>query len=77
MKKYLLLLLTVFFLNSELSANEIICKKFDIKCKTKKYIEDTKNYQKKGLKETKDQISKGTGIIKDKTDIIKDKLPKK
>ena len=46
------------------------CKKFDIKCKTNKFIEKTKVYQKKEFEEVKSQIDS----TKDK---IKDIVPKK
>ena len=58
--------LIFFFLHiSFLSAEEISCKKFDLKCKTNKFIEETKEYQKKGLEDGKKQIKKTKeGIIK-------------
>ena len=43
-------------LSISLSADEIKCKKFDVKCKTKKFIEETKDFQKKGFEEGKKQI---------------------
>ena len=43
-------------LSISISADEIKCKKFDVKCKTKKFIEETKDFQKKGLEEGKKQI---------------------
>ena len=49
----------IFFSNlTFVNANEIKCKKFDVKCKTNKFIEGTKQYQKKGLMEGKDQLNK-------------------
>ena len=48
---FLLVLNLTFYLN----ANEIVCKKFDITCKAKKYIDDTKEFQKK---KWKDPLSK-------------------
>ena len=51
----------ISFLNSE----EISCKKFDLKCKTNKFIEETKEYQKKGLKKLNTD-SKLTDWIKKK-----------
>ena len=39
-----------------LYADETICKKFDIKCKTKRMIESTKEFQKKGLDDGKKQL---------------------
>ena len=58
MKKTLLYIALIFFLNNIAFTNEIDCKKFDLKCKTKKFIEDTKNYQSKGLEKSKKQIDK-------------------
>ena len=37
-------------------AEEKKCGAFDIGCKTKKFIEDTKKFQKKGLEDGKNQI---------------------
>ena len=58
MKKLIIL---IFFLSyiSSLSAQESECKKFDIKCKTNKFINETKEFQKKGLEDGKKQL-KGT-----------------
>jgi|TARA_Y100000389_G_C17446152_1_gene511735 hypothetical protein len=67
--KLSILLLLINF-SFTVSANEIICKKFDIKCKTSKFMNETKEFQKKGFKESKKQLTK----TKDK--IIKS-LPKK
>ena len=39
-----------------LYADENICKKFDIKCKSKKFIDETKDYQKKEWADGKKQI---------------------
>ncbi|MBD1172511.1 hypothetical protein IDG78_03075 [Pelagibacterales bacterium SAG-MED05] len=53
------ILLFIFLIsgfNSSISANELRCKNFDVKCKTKKFIEETKKYQKKGLEKSKEQI---------------------
>ena len=51
-------ILIIFLLNYSLSlsANEVKCKKFDIKCKTSKYVKDTIEFQKKGFKEGRDQL---------------------
>ena len=70
MKKIFFYISFIFFLNNSLSGNEINCKKFDLKCKAKKFIEDTKDYQNKGLEESKKQIDQ----TKDK--VLKN-LPKK
>ena len=47
MKIIILSVLLVLNLTFYLNANEIVCKKFDITCKAKKYIDDTKEFQKK------------------------------
>ena len=52
----LLLIFLISTFNSSLFANELRCKNFDVKCKTKKFIEETKKYQKKGLEKSKEQI---------------------
>ena len=55
----LFLILNFFFFNiSYLIAAETKCKKFDIKCKTKNFIEESKEYQKKGIKDSKEQLKK-------------------
>ena len=48
-------ILIIFLLNYSLSlsANEVKCKKFDIKCKTSSYIKDTVEFQKKVLRALK------------------------
>ena len=53
-------ILIIFLLNYSLSlsANEIKCKKFDIKCKTSNYIKYTVEFQKKSLKDAK-ELRKG------------------
>ena len=42
----IIILSLLFFLNLTfyLNANEIVCKNFDISCKTKKYVNDAKKY---------------------------------
>ena len=47
MKIIILSVLTFISLSSFINAKEIVCKKFDIMCKTKVYINDTKEFQKK------------------------------
>ena len=77
MKKIFLYVSLMFFLNNSLFANEINCKKFDLKCKAKKFIEETKDYQSKGLQQSKNQINRTKDkIIKSKNEVLK-KLPKK
>jgi len=73
MKKILFLSTFLFFnLNILVFADEKECGKFDLKCKTKKFIDDTKNYQKKGLDQSKKQISKNKNKILKAKDIIVD-----
>ena len=77
MIKIFLSTLLVIFLNTSLLANETNCKKFDLKCKTKKFIDDTKSFQSKGLDESKEQINKVKDkVIKGKNEVLK-KIPKK
>ena len=47
MKIIILSVLTFISLSSFINAKEIVCKKIDIMCKTKRYIDDTKEFQKK------------------------------
>jgi len=77
MIKIFLSTLLIIFLNTSLFANETNCKKFDLKCKTKKFIDDTKSFQSKGLDESKEQINKVKDkVIKGKNEVLK-KIPKK
>ena len=50
-KLIFLLLITIFFQSqiSYLYSDEKKCKKFDIKCKSQKFLDETKEYQKKKL----------------------------
>ena len=57
MKRILLYVFISILLNSPLLANEIKCKKFDLKCKSKKFINETKEFQNEGLKKSKSQIN--------------------
>ena len=52
----LLFIFLILGFNSSIYADEIKCKKFDVKCKAQKIIEETKEYQKKGIKKSKEQI---------------------
>ena len=53
MKIIIILFILVFHLNLPIHANENICKKFDIKCITQKYVSDTMEFQNKKWSETK------------------------
>ena len=85
--KFILILAILLLIVSNLhylNADEKICKKFDIKCKSQKWIDETKNYQKKKLDEGKKQYEKTKKnvkktkdkVIDTKDEVIK-KLPKK
>ena len=53
--RIILVLLTLSFTTSVL-AEDKKCKTFDIGCKTKKFMDETKKFQKKGLEDGKSQI---------------------
>jgi len=82
--KTLVLITFISLFSLNIYAEETQCKTFDIKCKASKYINETKDFQNKGSKDSKKQIKgtkdqiKGT---KDQIKGIKDKvieaLPKK
>lgn len=59
--KLIFFILAVILFQSQISdlySNDLKCKKFDIKCKTNKFIDDTKEFQKKGFKDGKKQLNK-------------------
>ena len=59
MKILILSTIIILCFSLKLSANENMCKKFDIICKSKNYVKDTKEFQKKEWEKGKKQI-KGT-----------------
>ena len=59
MKILILSFILILHSTFSLKANDNTCKKFDIKCKTSKFINDAANFQKKGLNKSKEQL-KGT-----------------
>ena len=64
MKKTLLLIIFITFsFNVSVNAEERKCKTFDVGCKMGKIISDTKEFQKKGLKKSKDQIKSSVDIL--------------
>jgi len=64
MKKTLILfILLTFSFNSSVNAEEKKCKTFDVGCKMGKFLSDTKEFQKKGLKQSKVQIKDNVNII--------------
>ena len=62
--------LLMFFTFLNVYPSEANCKKFDFKCKSKNWLQETKEFQKKKYKEGKDQLRSN------KKKII-DALPKK
>ena len=73
MKKILLICAFIIFnLNTNVLA-ETNCGKFDVACKMKNFIKDTKDFQSKGIEDSKDQL-KNTKVPDIKQ--LKDKLPK-
>ena len=64
MKKTLFLsILTFFIISASLYADEKKCKAFNLLCKSKQFINETKDFQKQGIEKTKDQL-KNTKINK-------------
>jgi hypothetical protein len=60
MKKTLILFIFLTFsFNISVNAEEKKCKTFDVACKMGKVFSDTKEFQKKGLKKSKEQIKSG------------------
>ena len=47
MNKILLIVVLIFSFNSSVSAEEKKCRTFDIACKTKNFVNETKEFQKK------------------------------
>jgi len=66
-KTLILFILSIFSFNTSLIAEEKKCSSFNIGCKIGNFISDTKDFQKKGAKDSKEQLKK----VKDKI-----KLPK-
>ena len=56
-------LITITLLPTFIYADSIECKKFDIKCKSKKWVNETKDFQKKKFDESRNQFNKKKEII--------------
>ena len=56
MKILIISLILILHSAFSLKANDNLCKKFDIKCKSSKFLNDTIKFQKKGLDESKKQL---------------------
>ena len=68
-----LFLISVFLLanlNISLIADENKCGAFNFGCKTKKFIENTKEYQKKSFDKSKEQVSKTSEKVKKGTGLV-------
>ena len=75
MKKTLILFIFLTFsFNTSVIAEDKKCKAFDVACKMSKIISDTKDFQKKGLKKSKDQLKSNVDTLDEKK---KDLLKKK
>ena len=64
MNKLLFIFICTIFFNNITLAEEVSCKKFDLLCKTKNAIKNTAEFQKKGVKDSKDQIDSSTDKMK-------------
>ena len=61
MNKFLLIsTFLIFSFNTTLIAEEKKCKRFSIGCKMGKWIKGTAEFQKKGFKDAKEQLKKGS-----------------
>ena len=67
MKKIIFIIIVFFsMLNFNVYSDEKKCGAFDFACKTKKFIDDTKEFQKKGLEDSKSQIKNIPDNLKQK-----------
>mgnify|MGYP001249368098 CR=1 FL=1 len=57
---FLIFLLGFSYVNSE----QIKCNKFDLKCKSKNWVNETKDFQKEKLGEVKDRYNKSKETLK-------------
>ena len=64
MNKLLFIFICTIFFNNITLAEEVSCKKFDLLCKTKNAIKNTAEFQKKGVKDSKDQLGSSTEKMK-------------
>ena len=76
MKKIFILLFIFFFFINFSIANEAKCPKFDVKCKAKKFIDKTTNFQKEGIEDSKEQINISKKKLEKAKEKIKENLPK-
>ena len=74
-KLIFLLLVSIFFQSqiSYLYSDEIKCKKFDFKCKSQKFLDETKEYQKRKISDGQKQLNQ----TKEKLNEVKDEAIKR
>ena len=63
LKNFFSILVLLLFIPLTSSANEIKCKKFDVVCKSKQFLNETKEFQKKGFEDGKNQLKKSKDKI--------------
>ena len=61
----------IFSFNSSVSAEEKKCRTFDIACKTKSFVNETKEFQKKSLGHGASQLKKIPESLKEKNNRLK------
>ena len=75
MKKTLIIIMfLIFSFNISVNAEEKKCKAYDVGCKMGKFLSNTKEFQKKGLEQSQDQIKGSVDTLeKKKKDLLKKK----
>tara|TARA_B100001093_G_C26162158_1_gene732074 strand:+ start:150 stop:395 length:246 start_codon:yes stop_codon:yes gene_type:complete len=71
MNKILLIVVLIFSFNSSVSAEEKKCRTFDIACKTKNFVNETKEFQKKKVGDGVSQLKKIPENLKQKNNQLK------
>ncbi len=71
MNKILLIVVLIFGLNSFVFAEEKKCRTFDIACKTKNFVNETKEFQKKKVGDGVSQLKKIPENLKKKNNQLK------
>ena len=71
MIKVLLIVILIFSFNSFISAEEKKCRTFDVACKTKNFVNETKEFQKRKAGDGVSQLKKIPENLKKKHDQFK------
>ncbi len=71
MNKILLIIILIFGFNSSVSAEEKKCRTFDVACKTKNFVNETKEFQKKKAGDGVSQLKKIPKNLKKKHNKLK------